>query len=169
MTGHATTCKAPWAALVVDDDAGVRQSLRLCLEAAGARVSASRPAARAGGSRSRALRCRLSRSMARRRGRPGSAAGDAAASARRRRHRRDRLCVDRERGRCGQTRRRRLYSEALYAGPDSADGESGSRGAATQTSAQRARTGARRERRAGGLRVAQSDLSAVPAGGGRGG
>jgi NtrC-family two-component system response regulator AlgB len=30
--------KAPWAALVVDDDAGVRQSLRLCLEAAGARV-----------------------------------------------------------------------------------------------------------------------------------
>ena len=33
-----TTIKAPWAALVVDDDAGVRQSLRLCLEAAGARV-----------------------------------------------------------------------------------------------------------------------------------
>ncbi len=30
--------KAPWAALVIDDDAGVRQSLRLCLEAAGARV-----------------------------------------------------------------------------------------------------------------------------------
>jgi|RhiMethySRZTD1v2_1073278.scaffolds.fasta_scaffold03001_8 two-component system, NtrC family, response regulator AlgB len=30
--------KAPWAALVVDDDAGVRQSLRLCLETAGARV-----------------------------------------------------------------------------------------------------------------------------------
>ena len=29
---------APWAALVVDDDAGVRQSLRLCLENAGARV-----------------------------------------------------------------------------------------------------------------------------------
>jgi NtrC-family two-component system response regulator AlgB len=28
----------PWAALVVDDDAGVRQSLRLCLESAGARV-----------------------------------------------------------------------------------------------------------------------------------
>jgi NtrC-family two-component system response regulator AlgB len=38
MTEHATTCQAPWAALVVDDDAGVRQSLRLCLEAAGARV-----------------------------------------------------------------------------------------------------------------------------------
>jgi NtrC-family two-component system response regulator AlgB len=38
MTGHATACKAPWAALVVDDDSGVRQSLRLCLEAAGARV-----------------------------------------------------------------------------------------------------------------------------------
>ena len=34
----APTIKAPWAALVVDDDAGVRQSLRLCLEAAGARV-----------------------------------------------------------------------------------------------------------------------------------
>ena len=33
-----TPSKAPWAALVVDDDAGVRQSLRLCLEAAGARV-----------------------------------------------------------------------------------------------------------------------------------
>jgi two-component system, NtrC family, response regulator AlgB len=33
-----TTIKAPWAALVVDDDGGVRQSLRLCLEAAGARV-----------------------------------------------------------------------------------------------------------------------------------
>lgn len=30
--------KAPWAALVIDDDGGVRQSLRLCLEAAGARV-----------------------------------------------------------------------------------------------------------------------------------
>ncbi len=29
---------APWAALVIDDDAGVRQSLRLCLEAAGAKV-----------------------------------------------------------------------------------------------------------------------------------
>ena len=39
MTGHATASQAPWAALVVDDDAGVRQSLRLCLEAAGARVS----------------------------------------------------------------------------------------------------------------------------------
>ncbi len=37
--GSVTTIsKAPWAALVVDDDAGVRQSLRLCLEAAGARV-----------------------------------------------------------------------------------------------------------------------------------
>jgi len=34
----AATLTAPWAALVVDDDAGVRQSLRLCLEAAGARV-----------------------------------------------------------------------------------------------------------------------------------
>lgn len=33
-----TSSRAPWAALVVDDDAGVRQSLRLCLEAAGARV-----------------------------------------------------------------------------------------------------------------------------------
>ena len=32
------TSTAPWAALIVDDDAGVRQSLRLCLEAAGARV-----------------------------------------------------------------------------------------------------------------------------------
>jgi NtrC-family two-component system response regulator AlgB len=30
--------EAPWTALVVDDDSGVRQSLRLCLEAAGARV-----------------------------------------------------------------------------------------------------------------------------------
>lgn len=29
---------APWAALVVDDDVGIRQSLRLCLEAVGARV-----------------------------------------------------------------------------------------------------------------------------------
>jgi NtrC-family two-component system response regulator AlgB len=38
MSGHAAACHAPWAALVVDDDAGVRQSLRLCLEAAGARV-----------------------------------------------------------------------------------------------------------------------------------
>src|SRR5580765_1338278 len=33
-----TASKAPWSALVVDDDAGVRQSLRLCLEAAGARA-----------------------------------------------------------------------------------------------------------------------------------
>ena len=38
MSGQAIACKVPWAALVVDDDAGVRQSLRLCLEAAGARV-----------------------------------------------------------------------------------------------------------------------------------
>ncbi|PYR88753.1 MAG: sigma-54-dependent Fis family transcriptional regulator [Acidobacteria bacterium] len=38
MSGHPAACQAPWAALVVDDDAGVRQSLRLCLEAAGARV-----------------------------------------------------------------------------------------------------------------------------------
>jgi CheY-like chemotaxis protein len=35
-SGYATG--APWAALVVDDDAGIRQSLRLCLETAGARV-----------------------------------------------------------------------------------------------------------------------------------
>jgi NtrC-family two-component system response regulator AlgB len=34
----ATAVRAPWAALVIDDDAGVRQSLRLCLEAAGGRV-----------------------------------------------------------------------------------------------------------------------------------
>jgi NtrC-family two-component system response regulator AlgB len=34
----AVTVRVPWAALVVDDDAGVRQSLRLCLESAGARV-----------------------------------------------------------------------------------------------------------------------------------
>ena len=34
----SATSTAPWAALIVDDDAGVRQSLRLCLEAAGARV-----------------------------------------------------------------------------------------------------------------------------------
>ncbi len=38
VSGPTTAGKAPWAALVVDDDAGVRQSLRLCLEAAGARV-----------------------------------------------------------------------------------------------------------------------------------
>src|SRR4030095_4415266 len=38
VTGSSTTTKALWAALVIDDDAGVRQSLRLCLEAAGARV-----------------------------------------------------------------------------------------------------------------------------------
>jgi len=38
VAGPAATNKTPWAALVVDDDAGVRQSLRLCLEAAGARV-----------------------------------------------------------------------------------------------------------------------------------
>ena len=38
VVGSLITTKAPWAALVVDDDAGVRQSLRLCLEAAGARV-----------------------------------------------------------------------------------------------------------------------------------
>ena len=37
-TGATTSSKTHWAALVVDDDAGVRQSLRLCLEAAGARV-----------------------------------------------------------------------------------------------------------------------------------
>jgi NtrC-family two-component system response regulator AlgB len=38
MSGHLVATQAPWAALVIDDDAGVRQSLRLCLEAAGARV-----------------------------------------------------------------------------------------------------------------------------------
>ncbi|HEY6362652.1 MAG TPA: sigma-54 dependent transcriptional regulator [Vicinamibacterales bacterium] len=38
LAASAAGSKAPWAALVVDDDAGVRQSLRLCLEAAGARV-----------------------------------------------------------------------------------------------------------------------------------
>jgi two-component system, NtrC family, response regulator AlgB len=38
MSGPTVACQAPWAALVVDDDPGVRQSLRLCLEAAGARV-----------------------------------------------------------------------------------------------------------------------------------
>ena len=38
IAASAAASKAPWAALVVDDDAGVRQSLRLCLEAAGARV-----------------------------------------------------------------------------------------------------------------------------------
>jgi len=37
-TGSLLASRAPWAALVVDDDAGVRQSLRLCLEAASARV-----------------------------------------------------------------------------------------------------------------------------------
>src|SRR5687768_5367187 len=30
--------EASWSALVVDDDPGIRQSLRLCLEAAGGRV-----------------------------------------------------------------------------------------------------------------------------------
>jgi two-component system, NtrC family, response regulator AlgB len=33
-----TVADSPWSALVVDDDAGIRQSLRLCLEAAGGRV-----------------------------------------------------------------------------------------------------------------------------------
>jgi NtrC-family two-component system response regulator AlgB len=38
LGGSLIHTKASWAALVIDDDAGVRQSLRLCLEAAGARV-----------------------------------------------------------------------------------------------------------------------------------
>jgi NtrC-family two-component system response regulator AlgB len=38
VAGAITSAKASWGALVIDDDAGVRQSLRLCLEAAGARV-----------------------------------------------------------------------------------------------------------------------------------
>jgi DNA-binding NtrC family response regulator len=38
MIGAVAASKTPWAVLVVDDDPGVRQSLRLCLEAAGARV-----------------------------------------------------------------------------------------------------------------------------------
>jgi hypothetical protein len=33
-----TLGKSSFSALIIDDDAGVRQSLRLCLEAAGARV-----------------------------------------------------------------------------------------------------------------------------------
>jgi NtrC-family two-component system response regulator AlgB len=38
LTQALTGTRAPWTALVIDDDAGVRQSLRLCLETAGARV-----------------------------------------------------------------------------------------------------------------------------------
>ena len=38
VAGGQTSTRSAWAALVVDDDPGVRQSLRLCLEAAGARV-----------------------------------------------------------------------------------------------------------------------------------
>ncbi len=38
VSGSLTSTKPSWTALVIDDDAGVRQSLRLCLEAAGARV-----------------------------------------------------------------------------------------------------------------------------------
>ena len=37
-SGSEPASTITWAALVVDDDPGVRQSLRLCLEAAGARV-----------------------------------------------------------------------------------------------------------------------------------
>jgi NtrC-family two-component system response regulator AlgB len=38
IAGPTAANRTLWAALVVDDDPGVRQSLRLCLEAAGARV-----------------------------------------------------------------------------------------------------------------------------------
>jgi PleD family two-component response regulator len=38
VIGAGAPSNTPWAILVVDDDAGMRQSLRLCLEAAGARV-----------------------------------------------------------------------------------------------------------------------------------
>lgn len=37
-TGEAAAVMASWSALVVDDDPGIRQSLRLCLETDGARV-----------------------------------------------------------------------------------------------------------------------------------
>ena len=38
LASHHAAPAAPWTALVVDDDVGVRQSLRLCLETSGARV-----------------------------------------------------------------------------------------------------------------------------------
>lgn len=38
MTSEAPHSTPPWSALVIDDDAGIRQSLRLCLEAMGAQV-----------------------------------------------------------------------------------------------------------------------------------
>lgn len=38
MQSESESSLQPWSALVVDDDVGIRQSLRLCLEAAGGRV-----------------------------------------------------------------------------------------------------------------------------------
>ena len=160
MTGHATACKAPWAALVVDDDAGVRQSLRLCLEAAGARVLG----VATGGAALEALD----------RGHfdvvfldlwLGADAGlDLLPEMLQRqpdlgRHRRHGVCLDRERGRRDQARRGRLRPEAVYARSDPPGRES--RASRRSGSAPPGGTpaGAGRERRAGVLRVSQSAVS----------
>ena len=138
-----------------------RASVAAALPGGGGRARAGRRDGwgRARGARSRALRRRVSRSVARCRGGYRSPAGDAAASARRGRDRRDGLRVDRERRRRGQARRRRLHSQAVHARSDPSDRESRGRGAAAPTTTGGTSGGARREWRAGGLRIAQPGLS----------
>ena len=163
MTGHATACKAPWAALVVDDDSGVRQSLRLCLEAAGARVLG----VATGGAALEALDrghfdvvfldlwlgaeagLDLLPELLQRQPDLGVIVVTAFASIESAVDAVKRGAVD-------------YIPEALHAGSDPADREPCGRSAAPQASAQRARTGARRKRRAVALRVPQPDLSTVP-------
>ena len=112
------TNTASWAALVVDDDAGVRQSLRLCLEAAGARVLGVATGAAALEALDRGhfdvvfLDCGSAP-------KPGSiCCRRCCASTRRRRDRRHRVRVDRKRGQRHQTRRSRLRAEAVHTRSD---------------------------------------------------
>ena len=159
-----TASKAPWAALVVDDDAGVRQSLRLCLEAAGARVLG----VATGGAALEALD----------RGHfdvvfldlwLGAEAGldllprDAGAAAGSRRHRRHGVRVHRERRQRHQARRRRLRAEAVHARSGPAGRQSRRRSAAASAPPGGAPGGTGRKRRARVLRVSQPDVSQVPA------
>ena len=163
--------KAPWAALVVDDDAGVRQSLRLCLEAAGARVLG----VATGGAALEALDrghfdVVFLDLVAGRRGGARPAPGDAGASAGSRCDRRHGVRLDRERRRRDQAWRGRLRAEAVHARSDPAGRESRAGGAASPAPAGRAPGGTGRKRRAGVLRIPQPGVSPVPANGGsRGG
>ncbi len=159
-----STSKAPWAALVVDDDAGVRQSLRLCLEAAGARVfgvatgSAALEALDRGHFDVVFLDLWLGADAG-----LESAARDPRRVSRSWRDRRHGIRLHRERRRRHQTWGSRLRPQAVYARSDPAGGESRGRSAASPASSRGTPGGTGRERRAGVLRISKPRLSAISA------